>query len=115
MFTYIKNIWIAFVNLIKTIIIYKFNLNIQNVYQDLRALDRLGNAVGDGLPTMTISQRASLSREDYKAGKNKRIWGCVCCRILDWLDPYHIWPFDHCKFAITGDNGSPLDLTKVKK
>lgn len=49
-----------------------------------RAYDRVGNAAMGGLDTETVSSRASRAR---RAG---RTWGCVLCRVLDWIDK------DHC-------------------
>lgn len=48
------------------------------------AYDRVGNAATGGKDTETISSRASRAR------RNSRKWGCVLCRLLDYLDK------DHC-------------------
>lgn len=47
------------------------------------AFDRLMNAAANGDPDETISSRAD------RAQKEGRTWGCVLCRILDWIDPGH--------------------------
>jgi hypothetical protein len=44
------------------------------------AIDILANTVIGGDPTMTISERAARSQKK---------WGCVLCKMLDWLDPNH--------------------------
>ncbi|AXA94793.1 hypothetical protein DPH57_18575 [Massilia sp. YMA4] len=44
-----------------------------------RGYDRMGNAVTGGLDTETVSSRAG------------RRWGCVLCRILDWIEK------DYCR------------------
>lgn len=50
--------------------------------------DHLGNAVTGGDPDETISSRA------YKAMKQGRRWGCVLCRLLDYIEK------DHCKKSV---------------
>jgi len=47
------------------------------------ALDQLANAILGGNPDETISSRA------YKASLKGKAWGCVLCRLLDWIDPGH--------------------------
>jgi hypothetical protein len=49
--------------------------------------DHLGNAVTGGNPGETISSRA------YRAMQERRAWGCVLCKLLDYLQP------DHCRKA----------------
>ena len=49
------------------------------------AHDQLGNAALNGDPDETVSSRANRARSEG------RRWGCVLCRILDWLQP------DHCR------------------
>ncbi|GGY12842.1 hypothetical protein GCM10007386_49020 [Pseudoduganella dura] len=49
-----------------------------------RGYDRMGNAVTGGLDTETVSSRASRARREG------RTWGCVLCRVLDWIEK------DHC-------------------
>jgi len=46
--------------------------------------DQLGNVALNGDPDETISSRAARARDE------KRRWGCVLCKVLDWLD------HDHC-------------------
>lgn len=46
--------------------------------------DQLANAATGGDVDETISSRASRAR------KEGRRWGCVLCRVLDWIDK------DHC-------------------
>jgi hypothetical protein len=46
--------------------------------------DQLANAATGGNVDETISSRASRAR------KEKRAWGCILCRVLDWIDK------DHC-------------------
>jgi hypothetical protein len=53
------------------------------VYSVFIALDQLLNAVTFGYPDETVSFRAATARD---AGKP---WGCVLCRVLDWIDPRH--------------------------
>jgi hypothetical protein len=47
------------------------------------AIDRAANAAANGDHTETISSRANRARGEC------RRWGCVLCRILDWLQPNH--------------------------
>lgn len=49
------------------------------------SFDQLANAAANGDPDETLSSRANRAR------KERRIWGCRMCAVLDWLDP------DHCK------------------
>jgi hypothetical protein len=51
--------------------------------------DHLGNAATGGNPNETISSRA------YKAMQDGRRWGCILCRLLDYLQK------DHCKKSAT--------------
>ena len=46
--------------------------------------DQLANAATGGNVDETISSRASRAR------KENRAWGCILCRLLDWIDK------DHC-------------------
>lgn len=50
-----------------------------------RAFDRVGNAATGGADTETISSRADRARSEG------RRWGCILCRLLDWIER------DHCK------------------
>ena len=56
--------------------------------------DQLANTAFGGDEDETISSRAS------KAAATGRRWGCVLCRLLDWLDP------GHCARNIEPDEGS---------
>jgi hypothetical protein len=47
------------------------------------ALDRAGNAAANGDNKETISSRANRARSEG------RRWGCILCRLLDWLSPNH--------------------------
>lgn len=47
------------------------------------AFDRVGNAALGGSDRETISSRANRAR----AGQRR--WGCVLCKVLDWLSPGH--------------------------
>ena len=60
------------------------------------AIDQLFNALLGGDEDETISSRAEKARR-----KGKR-WGCVLCRILDWLDK------DHCTNSIEPDEGEKV-------
>lgn len=62
---------------------YLFNL--------LIAFDQLVNALFAGNPDETISSRAAKARAEGRA------WGCVLCRVLDWIDP------DHCADSLEAD------------
>lgn len=55
------------------------------------AFDHFANAIFRGLPGQTISARAYTARQDRK------VWGCVLCRFLDWLEA------DHCEMAAVND------------
>lgn len=50
----------------------------------LLAYDQALNALTGGSEDETVSSRAARARDE------NRKWGCVLCRVLDWLDP------DHC-------------------
>lgn len=45
--------------------------------------DQLANAATGGNVDETISSRASRARKEGRA------WGCVLCRVLDWMDKNH--------------------------
>lgn len=60
------------------------------------AIDQLLNAVFAGDEDETISSRAEKARH-----KGRR-WGCVLCKVLDWLDK------DHCKNSIELDEGEKI-------
>lgn len=60
----------------------------------LIAIDQFGNALAGGDPDETISSRAA------KAKVNGRPWGCVLCKVLDWVQP------DHCDKALEPDEGA---------
>lgn len=49
----------------------------------LVALDRLGNAATGGQSDQTISDRANTAWHQGKA------WGCVLCKILNWIQRNH--------------------------
>lgn len=55
------------------------------------ALDQLLNVLFNGLPGQTVSARAETARRQGKR------WGCVLCRVLDWLDD------NHCAEALAND------------
>jgi hypothetical protein len=57
------------------------------------SLDQAANAAGHGDPDESISSRAG------KAKKRGDRWGCVLCRLLDWIVP------NHCDGAIEPDEG----------
>ena len=50
-----------------------------------KGYDRVGNAATGGQDTETVSSRANRARSE------KRRWGCLLCRVLDWIEK------DHCK------------------
>lgn len=66
------------------------------------SLDLLGNAIAGGALRQTISKRAALARDKGQA------WGCVICRVLDWIDPGHC---DDAKKPGEGD-GAATEITK---
>lgn len=47
------------------------------------ALDQVANAVLGGYPDETVSIRAAFARN-----KGQR-WGCVLCKLLDFVHPHH--------------------------
>lgn len=47
------------------------------------AFDQLANAAANGSRTETISSRA------HRARGQKRRWGCLLCKVLDWIDKNH--------------------------
>jgi hypothetical protein len=56
-------------------------------------LDQAGNTLAGGSPNETISERAAKARNEG------REWGCVLCRILNWINP------GHCDNALTSTIG----------
>ena len=50
-------------------------------------VDQLANAIFAGDPHATISSRA------YEATLKAKAWGCILCRLLDYIQT------DHCKVA----------------
>ncbi|MFC7518684.1 hypothetical protein ACFQUU_27105 [Herbaspirillum sp. GCM10030257] len=48
-----------------------------------KAFDRTGNAATNGSDREFISTRANRARREG------RRWGCILCRVLDWIDPNH--------------------------
>lgn len=49
-----------------------------------KGYDRVGNAATGGMDTETVSSRANRARNEG------RRWGCLLCRVLDWIEK------DHC-------------------
>jgi hypothetical protein len=62
----------------------------------LIALDQLLNALLYGDPDETLSSRAG------KAMLRGDRWGCVFCRVLDWIDR------DHCRKSMIPDEGRKI-------
>lgn len=60
---------------------------VDEAWEILLAFDRLGNVATNGDWRETISARANRARREG------RRWGCVLCRLLDWVQK------DHCKDA----------------
>ena len=58
------------------------------VFNVLVGLDQFANTLLGGKPEDTISYNAALARKDGKR------WGCVLCRLLDWLQK------DHCEKTV---------------
>jgi hypothetical protein len=56
-------------------------------------LDEATNTVLGGSPNETISERAAKARN---AGRK---WGCVLCKVLNWINP------GHCDNALTSTVG----------
>jgi hypothetical protein len=56
-------------------------------------IDEAFNTLAGGSPNETISERAAKARN---AG---RTWGCVLCRVLNWINP------GHCDTALTSTIG----------
>ncbi|MGE3433351.1 MAG: hypothetical protein AB7I22_20360 [Ramlibacter sp.] len=78
---------------------WAFLVNEDRAWKLSVAFDQLGNAAGNGDPDETISSRAG------KARLQGRVWGCVLCKVLDWLDP------DHCARMIERDRGKRIGST----
>lgn len=57
--------------------------NPQKAWLQALSIDRAMNVAANGDPDETISSRANRVRSE------RRRWGCVLCRVLDWLDPGH--------------------------
>jgi hypothetical protein len=47
--------------------------------------DQLANAATNGDPDETISSRGNRARDEGRS------WGCILCRLLDWIEQ------DHCQ------------------
>ncbi|MCL2829431.1 MAG: hypothetical protein FWD77_01685 [Betaproteobacteria bacterium] len=47
------------------------------------AYDRLANAAANDNEVQTISSRAAKAQQDGKR------WGCLLCKVLDWIDSGH--------------------------
>lgn len=60
------------------------------------SFDQLANAGAGGDEDETISSRAA------KASRQRKPWGCVLCKVLDWFDP------GHCENNIEPDRGDPV-------
>lgn len=60
------------------------------------AFDQLANTATGGDEDETISSRAA------KAALARKRWGCVLCRVLDWVDP------GHCANNIELDEGEAV-------
>jgi hypothetical protein len=58
--------------------------------------DQLANTAFGGSEDETISSRA------YKASQQNRAWGCILCRLLDFIQP------GHCLHAVEPDEGDKL-------
>lgn len=56
-------------------------------------LDQAGNTLTGGSPNETISERAAKARNEGKK------WGCVLCKVLNWVNP------GHCDNALTSTIG----------
>ena len=56
-------------------------------------LDQAGNTLAGGSPNETISERAAKARNEGKE------WGCLLCRVLNWINP------GHCDNALTSTIG----------
>lgn len=56
-------------------------------------LDQAGNTLTGGSPNETISERAAKARNEGKE------WGCVLCKVLNWINP------GHCDNALTSTIG----------
>jgi len=56
-------------------------------------LDQAGNTLAGGSPNETISERAAKARNEGKQ------WGCVLCKVLNWINP------GHCDNALTSTIG----------
>ena len=65
----------------------------QYFWNVLIAVDQLANALLGGHPDETISSRAA------KAQRSGKLWGCVLCKVLHWIDR------DHCEKSIELDEG----------
>lgn len=63
--------------------LYAIATNPQRAWTMSIAHDQLANAAANGDPDETISSRA------YRAVREGRRWGCILCRLLDWIDQNH--------------------------
>lgn len=63
--------------------LYAIFTNPQRAWIMVISHDQLANAAANGDPDETISSRAHRGRSEG------RRWGCVLCRVLDWIDTNH--------------------------
>lgn len=63
--------------------LYAIGANPERAWAQAVAYDRLANVAANGAANETISSRANRSRSEG------RRWGCILCRILDWVRPNH--------------------------
>jgi hypothetical protein len=57
------------------------------------SIDQLANTITGGDPDETICSRAA------KAMRDKKMWGCVFCKLLDFYEK------DHCTKSLEEDEG----------
>lgn len=63
------------------------------LFNFLVLLDQALNTTLGGSPNETLSERAAKARNDGKQ------WGCVLCRVLNWVNP------GHCDKSLTATIG----------
>ncbi len=67
------------------------------LWKNAIAFDQWVNTLFDGYPDETISSRAGKARRQGKG------WGCLLCKLLDWLDK------NHCEKSIEYDEGERVE------
>lgn len=72
-----------------------------------KGFDRTGNAATNGSDREFISTRANRAR------KEGRRWGCILCRVLDWIDPNHCEKSEPALSGFVVSGAGKMQLTPI--